>query len=744
MSPGFLGYSDRISVLPGEAVEFKISTDLDRFDATLVELRGATWREDRQDLETEAVAGVSKTPHRGRKQPLRTGSYGRVEDDGGLNLTEKASLRVFVMPTLLDERPTAILSRWDEATGVGWWLGIEGGQVVVRLSDRSATAEARSPQALSSHTWHCVGAAWDVENGSVEVAVKGVATATNSRRSPLCEPAATEVGRGAAVRPGVASAPTCIAAHWRGDSDGPAGHFNGKIERPTIWSVALDPAELSRGADPEAAPLADWDLSAAITASGVPSDRCADAGPNGFDAHLVGQPARAVTGIAWTGAETNFTHAPKQYGAIHFHEDDIEDAGWETDVRIQVPETAKSGIYALHVSSGASEDYFPIWVGADPEAEHAPVLLVFPTSTYMAYANDREGAEGDIAEAIVAHTYVLTESDLKVAGTPGLGFSLYDSHSDGSGVGYSSRLRPIPNMRPQVRHPSGSVWGLPADMHIVSWLSHLGIPFEVATDEHLEREGAELLNRHKVVITGTHPEYCSGTSLDAFEGFIGAGGRVMYMGGNGFYWVAIPHPDKPHLLEVRRGNGGTRAWESAPGETHHAFSGEQGGLWRHRGRAPQKLFGVGFAGEGFDRSSSYRTLADWNDPALEWAVAGLEDASTLGDYGVVGGAAAGHELDRYDLEHGTPLHTAVLATSAGNHSDNYTRAVEEIGINRGGMTGAEDPQVRADVTFYETPAGGAVFATGSIAWCGSLSHNNYENDISRLTRNVLVRFLEHF
>jgi N,N-dimethylformamidase len=33
-----------------------------------------------------------------------------------------------------------------------------------------------------------------------------------------------------------------------------------------------------------------------------------------------------------------------------------------------------------------------------------------------------------------------------------------------------------------------------------------------------------------------------------------------------------------------------------------------------------------------------------------------------------------------------------------------------------------------------------MFSTGSIAWCGSLAHANHDNDVSRITANVLSRF----
>ena len=48
--------------------------------------------------------------------------------------------------------------------------------------------------------------------------------------------------------------------------------------------------------------------------------------------------------------------------------------------------------------------------------------------------------------------------------------------------------------------------------------------------------------------------------------------------------------------------------------------------------------------------------------------------------------------------------------------------------------------MHADLAFLEYPNGGAVFSTGSIAWSGSLSYNNYTNNVSRITENVLRRF----
>jgi hypothetical protein len=49
--------------------------------------------------------------------------------------------------------------------------------------------------------------------------------------------------------------------------------------------------------------------------------------------------------------------------------------------------------------------------------------------------------------------------------------------------------------------------------------------------------------------------------------------------------------------------------------------------------------------------------------------------------------------------------------------------------------------IRAEMTYRDVPGGGALFAVGSISWTGSLSHKGYENNVARISTNVLRRFL---
>ena len=85
---------------------------------------------------------------------------------------------------------------------------------------------------------------------------------------------------------------------------------------------------------------------------------------------------------------------------------------------------------------------------------------------------------------------------------PELGNSLYDLHSDGSGICYSSRLRPVLNMRPKAMSSTAGIgsmlWGYNADTHLTDWLEAEGFAFDVATDEDLHAEGAALLGDYRV------------------------------------------------------------------------------------------------------------------------------------------------------------------------------------------------------------------------------------------------------
>jgi N,N-dimethylformamidase len=508
-------------------------------------------------------------------------------------------------------------------------------------------------------------------------------------------------------------------------------HFDGKVEAPLIRSAVKDP-----GATTSIDALADDAHAAWEFALAIDSQRIVDASGNGHDGTLVNLPTRAVTGHNWKGQTLRWSDQPDLYGAIHFHCDDLHDMQWETDFSWTIPTDLPSGVYAARVGcAGGGEDFLPFFVLPAKNTAKAPVAFLASTFTFIAYANSHHGYEDALSEVCYGALLELGPTEQFLKDRRDFGISLYDRHRDGSGGVYSSWHRPILNTRPK-----RALWNFNADLHVVDWLTETGQAFDIITDDRIHAEGEALLRDYRCIVTGSHPEYHSTEMLDAFDAYLQQGGRLMYLGGNGFYWRVATHADLPGVIEVRRGEAGTRCFELPPGERFHSFTGEYGGLWRSQGRAPQALVGVGFVTEGFDENSHFVRTEGSFDPRAGFIFDGVGTDERIGDFGVLGGAA-GYELDAADPELGTPPHALVLARSV-EHSNVYLLTPEELLAGFPGQDAIENSKVRAELVYFETAKGGGVFSTGSITWAASLSHDGYQNNVARITGNVLRRFID--
>jgi N,N-dimethylformamidase len=725
------GYADRFSVAPGETIAFKVSSiAATPYEARLVRLISGDPNPAGPGIKEEPVPAPFAGRYPSRVQPVPLGSYLRVPDAPALRRLRSFTAVATIWPTTPAKGRQGILARHDPAAGTGFALFVAGRGAGALVGDgRGGSAVVEVGLGLEARTWYRVWAAYDAATRTLAVG-----------QAPLVPRLWAEDAGHASIVVGFAPAldsgtPLLVAALGGAPV---RGHYNGKVERPALYDAALDAAALACAPGGAAARhlVAAWDFGREIS-----STRAVDVGPNALHGEFVNLPARAVTGSNWTGAEPCWRHAPEQYGAVHFHDDDLYDCGWATDFTYTVPADLRSGVYAARLRAGDVEDMIPFFVRPARGRPTADICVLMPTFTYIVYANIARAVTDDAYRARVAAwgARPWTPDEHQE-----YGLSTYNYHSDGSGIAYSSRLRPILNFRSGFLayvDPRGSgLRHLPADLHLIDWLEAMGHRYDVVTDEDLHAEGLELLAPYRVVLTPTHPEYQSTRTWDALAAYLERGGRLMYLGGNGFYWRVAAHPAVPGALEVRRAEGGIRAWAAEPGESYMSLDGQYGGLWRRNGRPPQRLVGVGFTSQGPFEGSYYRRLPASRDPRVAWIFEGVE-AEVLGDFGLSGGGAAGFELDRADARLGTPPHAVVLASSEGHDLAKFVLVPEEWLTHVATWPG--DPParlIRADMVYFETPNGGAVFSVGSITFCGSLAHDGYRNDISRIVDNVLRRF----
>jgi N,N-dimethylformamidase len=714
------GYADRWSVKPGETIRFHIATDRPRAYSVRVARvlcgdpnpAGPGYRE-------IAVPSALDGTHQGIAQPIVPGSFIDVPQialphDGPL------AFAITLFPTLDTDAVQPLLTL-DSAVPVA--IGLRNGSAFARIG----TAEIVCSRKLTPRRWHDV----------VLLLAGGTATLHQAPRASRLDRAEAEW----ATAP-IAARPAG-AGHLRIAADATL-RFTGKLERPWISSgtANLD-AVLATQRAPLAVPpngtIALWDFSRAIS-----TDTAIDLGPQRANGIVRNLPTRGVTGARWDGSVHRWVEDPSHYGAIHFHADDVGDAGWQPSLALTIPPDWPSGVYALHLDADGAKDLIAFAVRAGEPGRRARVALLLPTFTYQIYANF---GRDDRAERIRAHAPAWGALSHTPTDHAEYGLSTYNYHLDGSGICMTSMRRPMIDKRVnQIQlagieeHVSGVYW-LTADTYILDLLDRKGIAVEVITDHDIHAEGTAALAPYSCVLTGQHPEYHSVETWDAIAGYINGGGRFMYMGGNGFYWKVVPHADGPWALEVRRAEGGIRAWASEPGEYFHQFDGTLGGLWRRVGRTPQSLVGIGFSTQGHYKGYPYHWVDGINDPRAAFMREGLNavPGAEFGERGFMGGGAAGHELDRIDFKLGTPLHALVVAravvTDPGYHPVNEERLSIE-------WPGTHEDIIRSDITFFEAPNGGAVFSVGSMNFIGGLPVDGYQNACAKLIENVVRRFAD--
>jgi N,N-dimethylformamidase len=725
------GYADRLSVRPGQTIAFKVANATGQpVDAEVVRVICADPNPAGPGILTEPVAAEISRKTEPEAWSVPIGSYAEIDLPWPSGPVTFAAL---IMPT---RRKAGLTQTIVDRQG-DFSLALDADGHLIAGDGETTRVTVRRPVPL--YRWVHVWLSVDAANGTIATGWRPLAGAANSGDDAHATFSASTADAATRI--------LTLAAAKRDSAT--SDHFNGRIENPRMWRTAWSrEAVLERLADdPRGAADARWDFAQQITTSKI-----VDTGPEGLHGRLVNTPTRAVRGSNWTGHEMSWRHAPGEYAAIHFHDSDIDDCGWPTAFEWTVPATTRSAQYALVLKAGDATENIPFFVVPEKGKRSADLAVIVSTFTYTVYANharpewalDPAWQQAWRDQAAEWGAYPHNPGD-----HPEYGWSTYNTHTDKSGIAIASWHRPMFNVRvgyltypyPDIR--ASGLRHYPADSHLITWLEAKGYDYDIITDWELHTEGVDVLKDYRVVTTGSHPEYHTRETRDAVHAYRDQGGRFMYLGGNGFYWKVALSEERDGLIEIRRAEGGIRAWAAEPGEYYNQFDGEYGGLWRRNGLPPQELTGVGFTAQGNFVGSHYRILDDARVSRAAWILEGVSGES-FGGHGLSGHGAAGFELDRTDKRLGTPEHAVVLARSEGHEPEApWVLVPEERLTHITTLPGEPDPQlIHADLTFFETPNNGAVFSTGSITFCGSLPTNGYDNDVSTILANVVDRFLD--
>jgi hypothetical protein len=242
-----------------------------------------------------------------------------------------------------------------------------------------------------------------------------------------------------------------------------------------------------------------------------------------------------------------------------------------------------------------------------------------------------------------------------------------------------------------------------AEWRLLGWLEREGFDYDFYAETQLE-DGTLDLSRYKMLIISTHPEYWTRRMYDTVKRWVfESGGKLMYLGGNGLNCEVEMLPDERvvcHNTSIKS------LWPDGMGGAESRMA------RRHESEA--NLLGVVFTPAGAMTAAPYRVV-----DGSHWIMqaAALKSGDVFGQKSIhmrCPGGASGHETDKVSREN-SPKNARVIAR--GMNEEN------------GG----------ADMTIFETPAGGAVFSAGSICYPSSIV---IDDGVSRVTAAVLRRFLD--
>ncbi|KAM0554870.1 hypothetical protein ACHAPJ_006605 [Fusarium lateritium] len=727
--PEITGYVEPWIASPGDKVAVKVSSTEQDLDYKVVRLIHGPQGEDFNGMTQETVTDIPGGTFAGRYQVANPGSYAIIDPrDYGFS-QDGVDVTIHFQAHLVEEAThvQTIISTLDVPSSRGFaavltdqgyaelWIGTGSSIQVVPTGFKPALKE-----------WTALN--FTIQSDKVNFKLTPIASISEKTTSPV---AGSKALTNKASMQG--DCVLAIAASYAESADKscekPVNFFNGRISGPEL-----------RSATPEAPVIAKWDFSLQMD-----GDIIVDVSKAGANGRLVNAPTRAVSGHDWDGTESDWTKTDRGYNAVHFHEDDLDDAAFETDLSLVLPQTLRSGAYAVVIRATGSvlQDSIPFFVRpteSTTAALGAKVAYVLSTFTYLAYANEHVYDRDHLMSGADYNWNVRRDDHVsKTERRLDLGLSCYDVHNDRSGVIHSSAKRPILNLRPDYlswnfHRPRG----LGADLLGLEFLEKSGIPYDVVTDEELHVRGKDAFQPYQTVVTASHPEYHTVESLFAYIDFVKAGGNLMYLGGNGFYWSCATKSGKLHRVEIRRGDQGCRSFTLPGGDRVFSTNGQLGLLWRSRGLAANKLVGVGCCAVGQGPGVPYKRTEASRDQNLAWMFKDIQD-ELIGTEGF-GGGASGDELDKCNFILGSPSNTIVVATTQG-HPDEFGLFPEDADFPMTKTVGTQTNEIRSDMTYYESGGGGAVFSIGSINWLCSLGWNHFQNNVAKLTENVLREFV---
>src|SRR5579862_4305866 len=169
-----IGYPAELIRRPGDRAGFMVSTDgIAAFDAELVRIHCGDSRENGPGFKETAVESCRRTAVPGRKQETEIGSC-MIVQPGPRIPDDEIGFVLNVFATTPTKVRQTLLARWDEASKLGFRLGIDATSTVeAEIGDGSgAVFRLALPCPIAARQWTTIGFGLSGESGRVVLQMK--------------------------------------------------------------------------------------------------------------------------------------------------------------------------------------------------------------------------------------------------------------------------------------------------------------------------------------------------------------------------------------------------------------------------------------------------------------------------------------------------------------------------------------------------------------------------------------------
>ena len=347
---------------------------------------------------------------------------------------------------------------------------------------------------------------------------------------------------------------------------------------------------------------------------------------------------------------------------------------WEKTTTFHLPDSLISGYYSIDLN--VSDTSFRIPILIKPTYSNADILLIASYNTWQAY---------------------------NTAGKASLYRYNLDYDCDQTRSSFVNFDRPIYTFK----NKPYQLGGFEGELNLTHWLEKEEIPFDVIADPDFHQDKIDPKDYPYLVIH-CHGEYWTEQMYNHLEDYLGNGGNLLCLSGNGVYWK-VTYDSKGKQMECIK--YGTH-------KNLHYHDSTSGGQWRNLGRPESAVLGTEYTPAGAGTYAPFMVI----EPD-HWLFEGINiKKGDLFGKSIHGGWASGDETDKITVH--SPENIILLAE--GLNKQRLTHLGDEDKDKNGG----------AYLTYYEHPGGGFVFSGSSITFTGGLHSDSV---IPKMLLNALQR-----